>query len=270
MHPPVLMLVFFIAVICYGAALGLLARSLLRGAPINVRLVPGLIIAGLIAHALTLIPSFSSDNLLEFTLFDMVSLTSWLMLYFSLIMTARVRVLALNALAAGVALIGISAEAIAQHFFYLSAEPHTMTPLLALHVIASIAAYSLLFMAAVQAFLLLQQNRELKHRRSARWVKLLPPLQSMERLLKSMLVIGFGSLSVALVLGFFAVQDLFAQHLAHKTVFSLASWLLFAWLLFSGYRSGFRAQRMAKQTLVGFVLLAIGFFGSKFVLQFLV
>jgi ABC-type uncharacterized transport system permease subunit len=76
-------------------------------------------------------------------------------------------------------------------------------------------------------------------------------------------------LTVALLLGALAVDNLLAQHLIHKTVLSLMSWVVFGSLLLGHWRLGWRGQRAVRFTLTGFALLLIGFVGSKLVLELL-
>ena len=82
-----------------------------------------------------------------------------------------------------------------------------------------------------------------------------------------MILVGFILLSIALGIGFIYVEDLMAQHIVHKTVFSMLSWLLFGILLIGNWRAGWRGKRAANITFYAFILLAIGFVGSKFVLE---
>ena len=74
-------------------------------------------------------------------------------------------------------------------------------------------------------------------------------------------------LTIALGFGFFTIDDFFAQHLAHKTAFSIISWFVYGSLLIGHYKFGWRGQKAIRFTLIGFMLLAIGFIGSKFVLE---
>jgi ABC-type uncharacterized transport system permease subunit len=97
----------------------------------------------------------------------------------------------------------------------------------------------------------------------------LPPLQLMEKTLYQLLVLGFITLTFALITGFFFVEDLFAQHLAHKTFFSLLAWLLYGLLLWGHFRRGWRGRKAARLTLWAFVLLMLGYVGSSIVLEFL-
>lgn len=151
---------------------------------------------------------------------------------------------------------------------------HTNTPdillgyPLASHVILSILAYSLLTIATLQALLLAYQHHQLKHRHSVGVVRLLlPPLQTMESLLFELLWAGFALLTLAIASGFYFLDDLFAQHLAHKTVFALAAWVIYALLLWGRHQLGWRGYTAVRWTLGGFALLMLAYFGSKLVLE---
>ena len=89
----------------------------------------------------------------------------------------------------------------------------------------------------------------------------------METLLFQLLAIGLFLLSLGLISGFMFVQDLFAQHLVHKTVLSVLAWLVFAVLLWGRRYRGWRGRTAVRYTLAGFVLLMLAFFGSAVVLQ---
>jgi ABC-type uncharacterized transport system permease subunit len=53
----------------------------------------------------------------------------------------------------------------------------------------------------------------------------------------------------------------------HKTVFSIASWLIYGWLLYGRYKHGWRGIKAIKLTLIGFVLLLLAYVVTKFILQ---
>jgi ABC-type uncharacterized transport system permease subunit len=135
------------------------------------------------------------------------------------------------------------------------------------HVLFSILAYSVLLCAACQSIALSVQEHALKARRSMAWLRLLPPLQSMETLLFQLLWIGFALLTLAIGSGFVYLDDMFAQHVVHHTVLALASWVTFVILLLGRFAFGWRGTTATRWTLVGFALLAIGYFGSKLVLE---
>ncbi len=140
-------------------------------------------------------------------------------------------------------------------------------PGLTSHITLSILAYSLFTLAAAQALLLAIQEFELKHHKNYKLFRYLPPLQTMDKMLVEMLIAGFIMLSLSIATGFIFLDDMFAQHLIHKTVFSLVAWCIFALFLIGHYCYGWRGTTAAKMTLLGFLSLMFAYFGSKFVLE---
>lgn len=138
---------------------------------------------------------------------------------------------------------------------------------LRLHVLMSMLAYSLLTLASAQALLLAVQDNHLRRHHPGGFIRALPPLQTMESLLFEMIGLGFVLLSASLVTGFAYLEDMFAQHLVHKTALSIVAWLTFATLLWGRFRFGWRGRKAIRWTLVGFAVLMLGYFGSKAVLE---
>ena len=135
------------------------------------------------------------------------------------------------------------------------------------HIAASLLAYALLTLAALQAALLAIQDRQLKHHHPMGIVRLLPPLQLMESMLFELLWAGVAVLAMAIISGFLFVEDIFAQHLVHKTVLTIIAWVIYSVLLWGHHQLGWRSQTAVRLTLVAFVLLVLAFFGSKLVLE---
>ena len=129
---------------------------------------------------------------------------------------------------------------------------------LRLHVLTSMLAYSLLTLASAQAILLAVQDNHLRRHHPGGFIRALPPLQTMESLLFEMM---------ALVTGFVYLEDMFAQHLVHKTVLSIVAWIAFAILLWGRFRFGWRGRKAIRWTLVGFAVLMLAYFGSKAVIE---
>ena len=138
---------------------------------------------------------------------------------------------------------------------------------LRVHVLTSMLAYSLLTLASVQALLLAIQDNHLRRHHPGGFIRALPPLQTMESLLFEMISLGFLLLSIALATGFVYLEDMFAQHLVHKTVLSIVAWIAFAILLWWRYRFGWRGRTAIRWTLVGFAVLMLAYFGSKAVIE---
>ncbi|HCT73337.1 MULTISPECIES: cytochrome C assembly family protein [Psychrobacter] len=260
-------LAFLLASLAYILVSVYLSWALTRDKPIHKGVSLGLLMVGMLAHAALLYPYVVTLYGLNFNLFNIVSLISLLFLFFYFLFCLYRPIVSLGILAAPTALVGLTVGYIGRAPY----QPITNISIgLEAHILLSLAAYCVLLMAAVQALFLRLQIRELKHHSIHRfWVNKLPSLQSMESLLFDMLLVGFVLLSIALGIGFIYVEDLMAQHIVHKTVFSLLSWLLFGALLVGNWRAGWRGKRAANITIYAFILLAIGFVGSKFVLEML-
>lgn len=219
----------------------------------------------LLLHALTTYPQVVSQQGFNFSFFQVSSLV-FLAISFMGLLTLLSKQPVHSLL---LVLFPFAAIAVACSLFFSSNySPRThMPPGVAAHVLLSVVSLALLTAAALQSVLLYVQMQQLKHRQTHGVIEALPPLQTMEWLLFKILLAGLLCLSLALILGGIYVDDLFAQHLVHKTVFSIAAWLVFAALLWGRYRLGWRGLTAVKMTLTGIVLLAIGFFGSKLVLE---
>ena len=146
-------------------------------------------------------------------------------------------------------------------------EPLPIDWQIKLHVIFSLLGFSVLSVAAVLAILLALQEHALRARRFDGIAAALPPLTLTETLMFQMIGAGFVLLTVAILIGFLFVDNVFAQHLIHKTVLSICAWIVFGALLLGRWRYGWRGRRAVRMTLSGMVLLLLAFFGSRFVLE---
>lgn len=136
-----------------------------------------------------------------------------------------------------------------------------------LHVTLALLAFSVLAIAALLAILLAVQERALRTRQVARWLRALPPLTQTEGLMFRLIAVGFTLLTVALIIGTMFINNIRAQHLVHTTVLSVAAWLVFGALLWGRRYRGWRGTRAVNLTLIGMAVLVLAFFGSKFVLE---
>jgi ABC-type uncharacterized transport system permease subunit len=136
-----------------------------------------------------------------------------------------------------------------------------------LHIVLALFAFAVLAIAALVATMLAIQERALRDRRLGGLAAWMPALTVTENLLFQLIGVGFALLTLTLVTGAVFVENLFDQHLAHKTVLSVAAWLVFGALLYGRWRHGWRGQRAARMTLAGMAVLLLAFLGSKFVLE---
>jgi ABC-type uncharacterized transport system permease subunit len=135
------------------------------------------------------------------------------------------------------------------------------------HVFLSLLSYAILALAAAQAVLVSIQRHFLSQHKPGGFMRALPPLDTTENLLFTLLTAGFILLSLSLASGFFYLEDMFAQHLVHKTVLSCIGWAIFGILLFGRWRFGWRGKKAVHWTLSGFAILILAYFGTKVVLE---
>jgi len=138
------------------------------------------------------------------------------------------------------------------------------------HILMSVAAYSIMGIATAQAILYGVQERNFKAKRLTKLMKALPPLQVMESTLLQFVKTGFIFLTFALISGAFFVENLFEQHLIHKTFFAILAWLVYGLFLFGHAKYGWRGQTAARFTIWAYFLLILSYIGTAFILQFII
>ena len=224
----------------------------------------GLGFAALLLHAIMLYSELFTAGGLNLSFFNAVSLAAWTVAGLLLVssLSKPVENLAILALPVAAITVLLDLRYPGNHLLGQSAGWA-----LRVHVLTSMLAYSLLTLASAQALLLAIQDNHLRRHHPGGFIRALPPLQTMEALLFEMISIGFLLLSVALITGFVYLEDMFAQHLVHKTVLSIVAWIAFATLLWGRYRFGWRGRTAIRWTLVGFAVLMLAYFGSKAVIE---
>jgi ABC-type uncharacterized transport system permease subunit len=144
---------------------------------------------------------------------------------------------------------------------------HEMSGGFAVHLVSSVLAFGLLAIAGLYAFFVFVIDHFLRRHHLNPIVRSLPPLEVLESLLFRLITAGFLMLTVSLVSGIIFINDIFAQHLVHKTILSILTWLVFGVLLFGRWRYGWRGSLAVRMTLAGVILLILSYFGTKLVLE---
>lgn len=258
----------FSAILIYTVAAVLLSLRLKKAKTgLKLERAPKYMMVGLLGtslHAMSLFGAVLTGFGLNLSFFYSLSLTAWL----------AGLMLPIAALSKPVENLGIVIYPLAALFLLLQYLFHTepahmqaYTLALQTHILLSLFAYSVLAIASVQAILLHIQDSHLRHKHPGGFIRALPSLTTMETLLFEMILLGFLLLSLALLSGFMFIDDLFKQHLAHKTFFSLFAWIVFAILLFGRYRFGWRGTTAITWTVAGFACLVLAYFGSKLALE---
>lgn len=256
------------AVFCYLAAGILLGWRLSRTAGAETPGKGGILAVGFVAialHVLLLYRGLFTAQGIDIGFFNAVSLLTWLIALLLLVTAINRPVENL-----GIAVLPLAALAIVMEQIFHT--EHLIQPdrqMLDIHILISMLAYSMLTIAALQAALLAIQDKHLHEKHPGGFIRALPPLQTMESLLFQMIGLGFVMQSLSLISGMIFLEDMFAQHLVHKTFLSIVAWLVFAILLWGRWRYGWRGKTAIRWTLGGFISLLLAYLGSKLVLELL-
>lgn len=138
---------------------------------------------------------------------------------------------------------------------------------LPLHWALGIASYGLFAAAVVHAWLMTRAERQI---RQASDPQAGLPLLTLERLTFRFATAGFVLLSATLLAGLLFGEALYGGSgikWDHKTVFSILSWLVFAFLLVGRLRFGWRGRKAVRVLYMGSLLLLLAYAGSRFVLE---
>ncbi|QNP40309.1 cytochrome C assembly family protein [Lysobacter solisilvae (ex Woo and Kim 2022)] len=257
------MTIVLIAVVLYLVAFGLLVAQLHQEQRRGLRwLLPAALAVALhlATHALAWRQAGGAD--LHF--FSALSLVGLGMAAMTTAYGATGRMAAL-----GVVVFPIAAASLAAYAAYGHARTEALDWRLQLHAWCALLAYATLAIAALLAMTQWLQERALRRREFHGWLRALPPLVELESLLFRTITVGFILLTATLLTGLLFVENLLAQHLVHKTVLSVLSWLLFGGLLLGRRLRGWRGATAVRWTLTAMALLILAFFGSKFVLELL-
>lgn len=139
---------------------------------------------------------------------------------------------------------------------------------LIVHVATAIPALALALLCTLTLAYHRVRASQLKHPGGQQWA-FVPALETVERLARQLLNAALLMLGLGLVTGVVFVEDFFAQHLAHKTFFSSLAWLVLLFATVSRMRGKLGWDRLFWFLLAASLLLLLGYFGSRFALEFL-
>jgi ABC-type uncharacterized transport system permease subunit len=232
-----------------------------------LKLHTAMITLGLVIHAWLLYQAIFANGF-NLGFFNVLSAISWLTVLIYWVADLKHQLTNLQAFvlppAAIFALLPAFNEA--NHFL-----PAAESPLFLAHIAIALLAYSLFTFATLHALLMTIAERSLHNKPTLIKLPSFPPLMVMETLLFRIIGLGFVLLTITLISGMFFSELIFAKPMQfnHKSVFSIASWLIYGGLLFGRYQYGWRGLKAIRWTLAGFVLLLLAYVGSKFILQVL-
>lgn len=224
--------------------------------------------ATLLFHAILLKLQIVSPAGLKLSFGHSVSLIMWVMVILYMIMAAVRPVTNLGIVLLPLSILAILIGSLLPSHYVLA---HAR-PLMNIHIAVAVLAYSLLALSGVQALIINSQEKALRSHRTSYLNKQLPPLETMESLMFGMIYIGFALLTLTIISALLFFEQIFGIpfHVTHHIVFSAGAWLVFAIFLFGHWRWGWRGRNAVHWTIGGVILLVLGYFGTKFVLEFLI
>lgn len=226
----------------------------------------GLLLIGLALHGWLLAGDTFIDGGINFGLSNALSAIFWLTVLIYWLASLRLELHALQAFVLPPAALFVLLQKLTPEGHML---PYTDNVLFGTHLVIALLAYSLFTFAALHAGLMALAERSLHHKKTLIRLPDFPPIMPMERLLFQIIGLGFILLTLTLISGIFFTEQLFHQPLQfnHKSVFSIAAWLIFGALLWGRRVYGWRGRTAIRWTLSGFGVLLLAYVGSKFVLE---
>lgn len=261
------MLIFSVsAIICYLISLGLIVPGLLRknGHYQKVALVAAVI--AMVLHAVTLQQRiFEATGGQNISLLNIASIISLIICIAMTIVASRNRGWLLLPIVYSFAIINVALASFMpwEVIAHLEDKPKLLT-----HIALALFSYATLMIAALYALQLMFIDHQLKNKKLY-FSPDMPPLMVIEKKLFHIIQIGFGLLTLTLFTGFLYMDNLLGRENAHKTVFSIIAWCVYAVLLWGHYQQGWRGNRVVWFSLAGAGLLTLGYFGSRLI-QYLI
>lgn len=251
-----------LSISCYITSTALLTKDIIKEKSQMSSLFPGWI--AIIVHFIFTSTLFLQKNSFDFGFFSMGSTISSIIALLLLLVSLNKPIDKL-----GVAIFPLAMIMLVLTMVYPNADQTAPTYnwQMSTHIFSSIIAFSLLNIAALQAIFLSIQEQQLRKHPPRKIILTLPPLETTESLLFQLICAGVIFLTLSLISGFIFIDNVFVQHLAHKTLLSILAWLIFSALLYGRSRYGWRGQTAIQWTLIGFTSLLLAYFGSKLVLE---
>lgn len=259
-------IIFTISILLYAIATGLLLKLWLSAKKESNQTPSYVALAAAFFHAFALYNVIFTPLGIDISFFSALTFTAWLMATLLVASSFSWPVGCLGLLVYPFALVTLILRLGSDQQYILT---DILTAGLQTHILSSLIAYSLLSIAVAQAILLAIQDKYLHNKHPSGFLHSLPSLETMEKLLFRIIGLGVIALTFSLLTGFIYLDDMFAQHLVHKTILSIIAWAVFVALLWGHYKFGWRGKIAIKWSISGFTLLMLAYFGSKFVVEFI-
>lgn len=249
-----------LTIVAYAVSFGAYARFLYTGSKLAGRIGTAFLALGLVAHYFALLERSRGLHTVPYhDLYGSMSLFGWLLALTYLALEFYHRQRSVGAFVLPFILVFFLAAHLAPAD-RLASTP-ARGPIFALHVTLSILAYAAFALSFVLSLIYLAENRLLRNRKLGEVVWRLPPLDLLERMSRSSVLVGLLSIAAGTVLGFIWVDRLTGQYWFYdpKYVVTLLVLALYAAYLRLSSTTTWRGARASRLCIFNFVIVILSF-----------
>lgn len=249
-----------LTVLAYLLSMGLYLRFLYTGKELTGKLATLLMFIGLVTHYLALLMRAKGTHTVPYhDLQGSMSLFGWLLAVTYLCLEIYHRQRTVGAFVLPIILAFFFSAYLVPDHPSTPSTPHGVV--FALHVTLSILAYAAFALSCVLSLMYLGEERVLKIRRLGDVVWRLPPLELLERMSQTSVLVGLVTIAVGTALGFVAVDRLPGQpaYFDPKYVVTLLVLGLYAAYFQLARTAAWRGARASKLCVFNFVLVILSF-----------
>jgi ABC-type uncharacterized transport system permease subunit len=261
-------LYLILTALAYALSFGMYALSLKTGKKLTGRLGTVFLAAGLVTHYFALLERSRGLHTVPYhDLYGSMSLFGWLLAltYLGLELFHRQR--SVGAFVLPCILIFFLAAHLAPADRLPPPAAHGVV--FAFHVTLSILAYAAFALSFVLSLIFLGEERLLRRHKLGDVVWRLPPLELLEQMSRSSVLVGLISISIGTALGFVSVDRLPGQNslLDPKYIITLLVLALYALYFFLARTTAWRGARASKLCMFNFVIVVLSFTVVNFYLS---
>jgi ABC-type transport system involved in cytochrome c biogenesis permease subunit len=253
-------LALLLTVLAYVLSFGLYVRFLNTGRELTGRLGTLLLAVGLVAHYFALLERSRGLHTVPYhDLYGSMSLFGWLLALTYLGLELYHRQRSVGAFVLPFILVFFLAAHLAPADRLPPPPVHGIV--FAFHVTLSILAYAAFALSFVLSIIFLGEERLLRRHELGNMVWRLPPLELLERMSQSSVLVGLVSIAIGTALGFVSVDRLTGQYWFYdpKYVVTLLVLLLYVLYFRLARTAAWRGARASKLCIFNFVVVVLSF-----------
>jgi cytochrome c-type biogenesis protein CcsB len=227
-------------------------------------------LAGIGAHSLSILHRAIFSGFFPLaTMFDAVSVFSWVVVGLFLVMRYRDPSPVFGSIAVPLASVLMLVGWTLSYQVRQPIVPVLMSWWLPVHVTLALVGNGVFALAAISGLMYVVQERLIKTKRIRRIHKLLPSLETLDSINKRGLPLGFFFLSVGIISGALWAGSAWGSYWTWdpKETWSLITWFAYAGMVHQRLALGWRGKKAAILAILGFALVMFTFFGVSALME---